>query len=143
MAYFTVDTSTIVSRKLSDLPDNFLFSSVVFMELMAGARDDSRRRNLESLYRKYIKDKSLIVPNNEDWLMASKILYWLSQGRKRNAKGMSPRLKPGATQRMALDALIAVSARRWNVTVVTDNWDDFKSVQRYCKVKIVRAADFF
>jgi predicted nucleic acid-binding protein len=143
MAYFTCDTSTIISRKLSDLPDNFLFSSVVFMELMASAQDDSQRRQLELTYKDYAKDNSLIVPNTDDWLMASKVLYWLTQGRKRSAKGKSPRLKPGASQRMALDVLIAVSARRWKTTVITDNWDDFKTIQRYCNVRIIRGAEFF
>lgn len=75
--------------------------------------------------------------------MASKVLYWLAHGRKRDAKGKFPKLKPGASQRMALDALIAASLRRWKTTVVTDNWDDFRSIQRYCNVKIVRASDFF
>ena len=44
---------------------------------------------------------------------------------------------------MALDVLIAVSARRWRATVVTENWDDFRRIQRYCNTKIVRASDFF
>ncbi len=143
MAYFTFDTSTIISRKLSELPDNFLFSSVVLMELMASAKDDSERRTYENVHKAYAKDNSLIVPVSEDWLMASKILYWLAHGRKRTATGKFPRLKPGASQRMALDALIASSARRWDAAVVTDNWDDFKAIQRYCKVKVIRGSDFF
>ncbi len=143
MTNFTIDTSTLISRKLSDLPDSFLFSSVALMELMASAKDDSWRKTLESLYRKYAKNGSLIVPNVEDWLMASKVLYWLAHGRKRNAKGKFPRLISGASQRMALDALIAVSAKRWKATVITDNWDDFKSIQKYCSVEIVKASEFF
>jgi|SRR5918911_3340133 predicted nucleic acid-binding protein len=144
MNYFTCDTSTIISRKLSDLPDNFLFSAVVFMELMASSKDDSQRRELELAYRDYAKDHSLIVPTIDDWLMASKVLFWLTQGRRRrSAKGKSPRLKPGATQRMALDGLIAVSARRWKTTVITDNWDDFKAIQRYCNVKLIKGPEFF
>lgn len=141
MAYFTCDTSTIISRKLSDLPDNFLFSSVVFMELMASAKDDAQRRELELAYRDYERDNSLIVPDSSDWLMTSKVLYWLTHGRKRRAKGKTPRLKPGASQRMALDVLIAVSSRRWRTTVITDNWDDFKAIQRYCNVKVIRASE--
>jgi predicted nucleic acid-binding protein len=52
-------------------------------------------------------------------------------------------MKPGGTQRMALDALLAAAARRWKVTVVTENWDDFKAIQRYCNVKIVKGSEFF
>jgi predicted nucleic acid-binding protein len=143
MAYFTFDTSTIISRKLSDLPDNFLLSSVVLMELMASAKDNSQRRGLESLYKDYAKDRSLIIPNSDDWLLSSKVLYWLAQGRRRIERGKLLRLRPGATQRMALDALIAVSARRYDATVITDNWNDFKAIQRYCHVKLVKGSDFF
>lgn len=143
MAYFTCDTSTIISRKLSDLPDNFLLSSVVLMELMASAKDDSQRKELEILYKDYAKDRSLIIPNSDDWLLASKVLYWLAQGRRLTERGKLLRLKPGATQRMALDALIAVSARRCSATVITDNWNDFKAIQRYCNVKLVKGSEFF
>ena len=44
---------------------------------------------------------------------------------------------------MALDVLIAVSARRWRATVVTENWDDFKAIQRFCRIKIISGSDFF
>lgn len=143
MSYYTCDTSTIISRKLSDLPDNFLFSSVVFMELLASAKDNSQRKELELAYRYYATDHSLIVPDAGDWLMASNVLYWLAQGRRRSAGGKSPRLRPGASQRMALDVLIAVSARRWNTTVITENWNDFKTIQHYCHVKIIKGSVFF
>ena len=43
---------------------------------------------------------------------------------------------------MALDALIAVTARRHNAIVVTENWDDFKAIQYYCDVKLMRGKDF-
>jgi len=52
------------------------------------------------------------------------------------------RLHPGASQRMALDVLIAVSARRWKAAVVTENWQDFKAIQRYCNAKIAKASEF-
>lgn len=143
MQYYTYDTLTIISRKLSDFSGNFLFSSVVLLELTAGADDEKRRKYYERLARDYRQDNSLIVPNDEDWLMASKVLFWLGQERRRKASGVAPRLKPGASQRMAMDALLAASAKRWEVTLVTENWDDFRAIQRYCKVKLVKAADFF
>ena len=146
MAYFTYDTSVIISRKQTDLPgrsDNFLLSAVVLMELTASARDDSQRKVYERLFREYKQDNSLIIPDGADWLLASRVLYWLSQSRRRSLKGRLRRLNPGASQRMALDVLIAVSARRWKAVVVTENWDDFKAIQRYCNVRIVKAADFF
>jgi predicted nucleic acid-binding protein len=143
MAYFTCDTSTIISRRLSDLPDNLLFSSIVLMELMAGAVDETQRKVYERVHRAYEKDNSLIVPDAEDWLTASKVLFSLSQTRRRSSKGRALRQLSGATQRMALDVLIAVSARRWSATVITENWADFKAIQRYCKFKLTKGSDFF
>jgi predicted nucleic acid-binding protein len=143
MAYFVCDTSTYISRKLSDLPDNFLFSSIVLMELMQGASDETQRKVYEQVHRAYAKDNSLIVPDADDWLTASKVLFSLSQARRRITGGRVPRLQRGLSQSMALDVLIAVSARRWNATVITENWDDFKAIQRYCKFKLAKGSDFF
>lgn len=145
MPYFTYDTSVIISRKpsLQENPTSFLWSSVVLMEVTASARDDSQRKTYERLFRQYQEDNSLIVPDENDWLLASRILYWLAQSRRRSSKGKLKRLPSGASQRMALDVLIAVSARRWKATVVTENWDDFKAIQRFCNTKVVKASDFF
>lgn len=113
------------------------------MELTASARDDSQRKLYERLFRQYQNDNSLIAPDESDWLLASRILFWLTQSRIRSTKGKLGRLPSGASQRMALDVLIAVSARRWKATVVTENWRDFKAIQRYCNTKIVKASQFF
>jgi hypothetical protein len=113
------------------------------MELMASATDDSQRKMYEQLLRGYQREGLLIVPNEDDWLLASKVLYWLTQSRRRNSAGKLRRLDPGQSQRMALDALLAVSARRCKVGVVTENWKDFKLIQRFCNVKVIKGAEFF
>src|SRR5918998_1498006 len=146
MPYFTYDTSVIISRKLSNLdemPQGFLMSAVVLMELTAAAEDESRRKYYERAFREYQKDYSLIVPNDDDWLLASRILYLLTHARRRSQKGKLQRLPPGASQRLALDVLIAVSARRWEAHVVTENWTDFRAIQRFCDTTIIKAANFF
>ncbi len=142
--YFTYDTSVIISRGLSQLPEKFLWSSVVLRELSASAKDESQLKQLDRLFNEYAKDNSLIYPQIEDWQRAGKILYWLIQKRRKNAGGKLLKLKPGISQRMAMDVLLAVSARRWDATIVVDNWEDFKTIQHYCKgLKIKRASDFF
>ena len=144
MPYFTYDTSVLISRKLTNfqaMPHGFLMSGVVLMELIANASDSSWRKYYEQTFRQQQKDNSLIVPNAEDWLLASKILYLLTHGRRH--KGKLKQLPAGASQRLALDALIAVSARRWKAQVVTENWSDFKAIQRYCNTSIVKATNFF
>ena len=146
MPYFTYDTSVCISRKLinfQQMPESFRMSAVVLMELTAGARDESRRKSYERFFRQYQKDNSLIVPNDEDWLLTSKILFLLTNSRSVQNRGKLKRLPPGASQRLALDVLIAVSARRWKAQVVTENWADFKAIQRYCNATIIRAAQFF
>lgn len=145
MSPFTYDTSVIISRKPQLLPvkfGNFLWSAVVLLELMASARDESQRKVYEQLFRKYDQNECLMVPHPDDWLLAGKVLYLLSNDRRRSDGGKLKRLQPGVAQRMALDVLIAVSARRWKATVVTENWQDFKAIQRYCKTKCVRASEF-
>ena len=75
--------------------------------------------------------------------MASKVLYWLAQERRRQGGGRAPRWLPSAKQELAMDALIATSARREGVTVVTND-TDFDAIQYYCKtLKLERGADFF
>ncbi|MEW6212181.1 MAG: hypothetical protein AB1631_27880 [Acidobacteriota bacterium] len=86
---------------------------------------------------------ALLVPTADDWLTSGRILFWLSQGRRKKAGGKALRLVAGASQRMFLDALIEVSARRAGATVVTNDWDDFKAIQYYCPVKLIRGSDFF
>lgn len=83
------------------------------------------------------------MPTAEDWLLASRILFWLSQSRKKRAGGQVHPLKLGASQRMMMDALIAVGAKRANAAVVTNDWDDYKAIQYYCKVRLVRGSDYF
>ena len=146
MPYFTYDTSVIISRKLIAPPartSNFLMSAVVLMELSASARDKSELKIYQGLFRDYQRDKSLIASNEDDWLLASKVLYWLAQGRRSVSRGRLPRLAPGVSQRLALDALIATSARRWKATVVTENWNDFAAIRRFCNVKVLKASAFF
>ena len=146
MAYFTYDTSVIISRKLTDLremPSSFLLSAVVLMELSGSSRDVSERKYYEGMFWQYDKNNLLIVPNEDDWLLASKVLFLLTQARRRSQKGKLRPLPPGASQRLALDVLIAVSARRWRAQVVTENWSDFKAIQRYCNTTIIKATNFF
>lgn len=146
MPYLTYDTSVFISRKLTDfrtMPHDFLLSAVVLMELTAAANDESLRKFYERMFWHYKKKDLLIVPSADDWLLASKILFLLTHARRRSQQGKLRPLPPGASQRLALDVLIAVSARRWRAQVVTENWSDFKAIQRYCNTTIIKAANFF
>jgi len=118
-------------------------SAIVLMELMAGAIDRSDKKLYERAFQHFHNNNSIIIPTYGDWHTTSKILYLLTQGRKCTQKGRLWPLPPGASQRLALDVLIAASARRWKAQVVTENWADFKAIQRYCNTTIIKAAQFF
>ena len=145
MPYFTYDTSVIISRRPRNLRPgrSWFLSSIVLMELMASAVDDAQRKGYEQLYREHQQNESLIVPNDADWILAGKILFWLTQRRRKVEGGRLRRLHAGRSQRMALDALLAASARRHQATIVTENWNDFKAIQRFCNVQVIKASDFF
>ena len=45
MVLYTLDTSAIITHKVTVLPKNFLVSAVVLAELIASANDDSARNH--------------------------------------------------------------------------------------------------
>lgn len=143
MQKVTFDTSVIIAYKIPELPANFLLSAVVIAELIASASDDSKRKVYEGIRREHEKGDTFIVPSSEDWLLASRVLFWLTHRRKKAAGGKLPPQKPGASQQMMMDALIAVSARRVGAIVVTNDYDDFEAIQYDCKVKLIRGSDYF
>src|SRR5688572_5510669 len=142
MNKFTFDTSFIISNKLSVVPDNFLYSDVVLLELIRSAKDETTFKKHIAAREQVLKDGLLIIPNSDDWLMAGKVLYWIEQGKKKANKGNAPKKRPGETQKMVMDALIAVSARRCKAMVVTDNIGDFETIKYYCNFKLMSGADF-
>ena len=94
MAVYTFDTSVIIAYRVRELPQNFLLSAAVIAELTAGAPDDSTRKVFEAMRRDYDRLDALIVLTSGDWLTASRILFWLSKGRKKRA-ATSPSASPG------------------------------------------------
>jgi predicted nucleic acid-binding protein len=143
MPRYTFDTNIIKGYKVERLPENFYMSSVVLSELMTSAVDQSEFDGYQETWRRHAKDGTLIIPVEADWLMTGKVFYWLAQERRKKAGGKAPRWAPSAKQELAMDALIATSARREGVTVVTND-TDFDAIQYYCKtLKLERGSDFF
>jgi predicted nucleic acid-binding protein len=118
---YTLDSSTIIARRIRKFSNDFALASVVLMEMMASASDDKQRRFFEDLARAHRANGSFIFPNEDDWLLAGRILNSLSIRRRRTAGRETPKLAPSRSRRMALDALLATSAHRAQVTVVTEN----------------------
>src|SRR5258708_17791391 len=91
-------------------------SSVVLEELYAGA-SKSAQRLVERLERDFDRAKRILVPNLSDWTQAGRVLARLA------AKYHYEKIGQG---RLTNDALIAVSAGRLGVRVITANQRDFK-----------------
>ena len=90
-------------------------SSVVLEELYAGVAP-SGRHVLERLERDFDKARRILVPNLTDWTQTGKVLARLA------AKYDYEHIGQG---RLTNDALIAMSAGRSGITVITTNARDF------------------
>jgi predicted nucleic acid-binding protein len=92
-------------------------SSVVLEELYAGAGSAARERGaLSALERDFSKARRILVPNLTDWTETGKLLASLSARYDYEEIGRG---------RLTNDALIAMSAARMGITVVTANARDF------------------
>jgi predicted nucleic acid-binding protein len=90
-------------------------SSVVLEELYAGANKNARRM-VERLERDFDRAKRILVPNLSDWTGAGRLLALLAVKYEYEQIGQG---------RLTNDALIAMSARRLGITVITANARDF------------------
>ncbi|MFI5089114.1 MAG: type II toxin-antitoxin system VapC family toxin [Terriglobales bacterium] len=115
-----VSDTTVALRRLA--PDAPLWlSSVVLEELYSGAggRD---RHVVERLERDFERAKRILVPNLSDWTQTGRVLARLA------AKYDYEQIGRG---RLTNDALIAMSAGRLGLTVVTANERDFSRLAEF------------
>ena len=96
-------------------------SSVVLEELFAGANPRSRPV-VEKLERDFHGARRILVPNLTDWTQTGRVLSLLS------AKYGFARVGQG---RLTNDALIALSAGRAGITVLTANARDFRRLAEF------------
>src|ERR1017187_7464606 len=107
------DAALALRRVAADAP--LWLNSVVLEELYAGA-GDRERRVLERLERDFDRVKRILVPNLNDWTQTGKVLARLASKYDYEQIGQS---------RLTNDALIAMSAGRSGITVITANARDF------------------
>ncbi|HXR17231.1 MAG TPA: type II toxin-antitoxin system VapC family toxin [Terriglobales bacterium] len=96
-------------------------SAVVLEELYAGA-GDRNRQVVERLERDFDRARRILVPNLSDWTRAGTVLARLA------AKYDYERIGQG---RLTNDALIAISAGRQGITVITANERDFRRLAEF------------
>jgi predicted nucleic acid-binding protein len=140
---YTVDTNVISTYRIEELPDDFYMSAVVLSERMTAANDEKEFRAYRAAWREYSAEGTLLVPTPGDWLAAGRLLFEMAQQRKQMAGNKSPRRAAAAKQELAMDALIAASARRERITVVTDDTDFDAFVHVYSDLKLMKGAEFF
>ena len=115
-----VDAAPVLQRWARETP--LWLSSVVLEELYAGsARSD--HRIIEKLERDFERARRVLVPSLGDWAHTGKVL-----GRLAEKYGYE---QIGRT-RLTNDALIATSAGRAGITIVTVNRRDFGRLAEFC-----------
>lgn len=139
----TFDTNIYISRKDKDFLQGHYLSVVVLQELVAGAADATEIKELDRVRHVYEKAGRLLVPNADDWWLAGKVINSLQRGLKSTRGGLTPKMGMDEKHRILSDVLIARTARRAGVTVITDNMKDFERIQSFCRVRLISGSDYF
>ena len=114
------DEAAVALRRLAaDAP--LWLSSVVLEELYAGVRDRDRHV-VERLERDFDRAKRILVPNLSDWTQTGRVLARLANKYDYEKVGQG---------RLTNDALIAMSAGRLGITVITANQRDFRRLSDF------------
>jgi predicted nucleic acid-binding protein len=96
-------------------------SSVVLAELCAGAHDPDRHV-VERLERDFGQSNRILVPNLHDWTQTGRVLYRLA------ARYHYEKIGQG---RLVNDTLIAMSAGRKGITIITANERGFRRLAEF------------
>ena len=113
----------VVQRWAKESP--LWLSSVVLEELFAGSHP-ADRKILEKLERDFAKANRVLVPSLSDWSSAGRILAAVAQSHGYEKIGRA---------RLTNDALIATSAARNGIQVITTNARDFALLARFCPLQ--------
>jgi predicted nucleic acid-binding protein len=97
-------------------------SSVVAQELYVGAATRARRRDVDRLWQRFEQVDRLLVPTGNDWRETGLILGQVGEHLGYSNVGQG---------RLTNDALLAFSARRRGLTVLTINARDFALLAHY------------
>jgi predicted nucleic acid-binding protein len=96
-------------------------SAVVLEELYAGAREP-QRKVVEQWARDFDRAGRILVPNLRDWIDAGRVLRRLGDKYDYEKIGRG---------RLTNDALIAMSAARMGIRVITGNEKDFRHLAEF------------
>ena len=114
------DDGVVAVRRLTSGSVVWL-SSVVLEELYAGANDRSRRV-VEKLERDFERARRILIPNLRDWAETGRVLSQLGAKYDYESIGQG---------RLTNDTLIAMSAGRAGIRVITTNERDFRRLSEF------------
>jgi|SRR5579863_8717470 len=100
-------------------------SSVVLEELYAGA-DAKGQRVIDKMARDFDRARRILVPNLTDWISAGRLLASVAQKYGYERIGRA---------KLTNDALIAASASRAGIALVTANRRDFALLSEFCPLE--------
>ena len=114
------DEALLTLRRLAAEAPVWL-SAVVLEELYAGVKTPDRKV-VERLERDFDRARRILAPSLSDWTQAGKVLALLAAefGYEQIGQG-----------RLTNDALIAMSAGRHGITIITANERDFARLQKF------------
>lgn len=85
----------------------------------------------------------LLVPIADDWWEVGRVINRLQRQRKSQSGGSTPKLAADEKYRITNDVLIARTAKRAGVTIITDNIKDFTLIKNYCNVRLMSGDVYF
>jgi predicted nucleic acid-binding protein len=120
------DASPVAARRAAraagDVTEPLWLSTVVLEELYAGAFDQKAKKMCARLERDFDKAGRLLVPNASDWSLTGQVLAQLGSKYGFEQIGRS---------RLTNDALVATSAARQGLTVLTLNAGDYARIAEF------------
>ncbi|MBV6341946.1 type II toxin-antitoxin system VapC family toxin [Candidatus Magnetobacterium casense] len=128
------DTNVYIDWAANKIDDDVLFrkeecifiSSVVIMELRAGAFTSKAISDIDKLFKTARKTTRFVTPTLYDYLKAGEILSLLKNEKNYDIRGL---------RYITNDILIALTARQIGSTLRTFNTDDFKTISYYLDFK--------
>jgi predicted nucleic acid-binding protein len=106
------------SQLMLDCDSRRYLSSVVLMELWAGARTRAAGRTVERLASPYVRAERVVPVRGDDWVAAGQLMADLEHEHR-------PRLREAS---FVNDILIALSARSIGATLYTRNRADYEII---------------
>jgi predicted nucleic acid-binding protein len=110
------------ARRVGEPTQPLWLSAVVLEELYVGARDRRLKKLLARLEKDFAKVRRVLVPLQSDWIACGQVLALIGEKYGYEEIGRA---------RMTNDALIAITAARHGLTVLTKNAADFQRIAEF------------